>query len=433
MSDANHPRKNLVAWYLYDFGMASFTMVIVTAFYVVYFKHVVVGPEGRGDFLWGLAISATMVLVAVLSPVLGAVADYAGKKRIFLICFAGMAIVSTYALTAVGPGMVALGMLLFVTGYLGYTAAMPFYNGFLMEVAPRERWPRTSGIGWGLGYIGGLASLVMILPFAERGLASAGASSAQAIFLLTGTFFLVFAMPAFILLRDAPPLCKGRLGGVEPAAPLSTSPHPSLQRRGTSYLVIGFSRLAETFRTVREHRELWKFFLAFFLFNDAITTVITFFSVYARDTLNFSMAENVFLLMAVQVTAALGAFASGYLARVTGIRNAIALTLVVWVLAVMGAFFAQAKAHFWVVAVVAGTVLGGTQAAARTLVADLAPEEKKAEVFGFMAVCGKLAAIFGPLVFGAISSFAGNQRYAILSVEFFFVAGLAVLMTVRHR
>ncbi|MBI5524928.1 MAG: MFS transporter [Deltaproteobacteria bacterium] len=422
MTATEYPRRNLLAWYLYDFGMATFSTVVVTAFYVVYFKHVVVGKgDPRGDFLWGAAVSATMLLVALIAPVLGAIADHAGKKRLFLVVFAGMAIASTYALCAVGPGMVAAGMALFVTGYLGYTGAMPFYNGFLMEVAPRERWPRVSGIGWGLGYFGGLTSLLMILPFAQEGVSAGGIGSARTIFVITGTLYLVFALPAFVLLKDPPsPGLAGRGG----------------KREGLGegeYLRVGLSRLADTFRTVREHGELWKFLLAFFLFNDAIATVITFFAVYAKDTLGFSMKENVFLLMAVQVTAALGAFASGWLARVFGLRNAIALTLVVWIAAVLGAFFAQTKAHFWVVAVTAGTVLGATQAAARTLVAELAPTEKKAEVFGFMAVCGKLAAVFGPLVFGIISSYAGGQRYAILSVEFFFVAGLAVLMTVRRR
>jgi UMF1 family MFS transporter len=203
MTATEYPRRNLFAWYLYDFGMATFSMVVVTAFYVVYFKHVVVGKgDPSGDFLWGAAVSATMLLVALTAPVLGAIADHAGKKRLFLIAFAGMAIASTYALCAVGPGMVAAGMALFVTGYLGYTGAMPFYNGFLMEVAPRERWPRVSGIGWGLGYFGGLASLLMILPFAQEGAAPGGTSSAQAIFVITGTFYLVFATPAFLLLRD---------------------------------------------------------------------------------------------------------------------------------------------------------------------------------------------------------------------------------------
>jgi UMF1 family MFS transporter len=138
------------------------------------------------------------------------------------------------------------------------------------------------------------------------------------------------------------------------------------------------------------------------------------------------------LLMTVQVTAALGAFASGPAAKLFGLKRTIAATLVIWIAGILGAFLARGKADFWAVTVVAGTVLGGTQAAARTLVAELSPADRKAEMFGFMAVCGKLAAVLGPLVFGLISSLGGGQRYAILSVEAFFVAGLLVLLKVRH-
>jgi UMF1 family MFS transporter len=406
-------RKKLIAWYLYDFGMASFTMVVVTAFYVLYFKRVVVGGP-RGDLLWGASISITMIMVALLSPFLGAVADFAGRKRFFLVAFAGTSIASTAALSLVGPGMVLPGMLLFITGYLGYTGAMPFYNGIMTDIAPRESWPRVSGIGWGLGYIGGLTALLMIKPFARDALLPEGVGNARIILLATAAFYLAFALPAFILLGD---IKKGDSG--------SSS--------YSDYLRAGFSRLSETFRTARGNRDLWIFLLSFFLFNDAITTVITFFSVYATDTLGFSMTENIYLLITVQVTAAIGAFLSGPLARRMGLIRTISATLLVWIAAVMGAFFAQSKGHFWIVSVAAGTVLGATQASARTLVAELAPGEKRSEIFGFMAVCGKLAAVVGPLVFGIISSMGGGQRWAILSVEIFFVAGLVLLLRVRSR
>jgi UMF1 family MFS transporter len=417
MSNESYPRKKLLAWFLYDFGMASFSMVVITAFFVFYFKQVVVGTDDpRGDFFWGIATSTACAVVALISPFLGAVADQGSKKRPFFIFFASLAIFATFALTLVGPGMIALAMIIFILGYIGYTAAQPFYNGFLPEIAPRDAWPRVSGIGWGLGYVGGLSVLFIIRPFLKTAVTPEGQASAQAILLITGAFFLFAALPAFFLLRDQRPAA-----GTPPSAGLWSDARA------------GWKRLGETFRTVRQHRELWKFLLAFFLFNDAITTIVSFFGPYAKDTLGFTMAEIPILLILVQITAALGAFASGPLARWIGLRKTVLLTLAVWIAVVLAAFLAHSKTPFWFVAIAAGLVLGGTQAAARTLVADLAPEGKKTEIFGFMATGGKMAAILGPALFGVISSFGGGQRLAILSVEFFFVAGFLVLLTVKHR
>ncbi|MBN8215712.1 MAG: MFS transporter [Spirochaetes bacterium] len=414
MKAETYPRRKLFAWFLYDFGMASFSMVVITAFFVFYFKQIVAQGDPRGDFYWGLSTSIACGVVALISPFLGAVADQGSKKRPFFIFFASLAILATFALTLIGPGMVAAGMILFILGYIGYTAAQPFYNGFLPEIAPREAWPRVSGIGWGLGYVGGLSALLIIRPFLKSAVTPEGHASAQAILLITGAFFLFAALPAFFLLRDRTP------AGPNPSGLLADAR-------------LGFRRLGETFRTVRQHPDLWKFLLAFFLFNDAITTVVSFFGPYAKDTLGFTLSEIPLLLLLVQVTAALGAFASGPLAQRIGLRRTVLLTLLIWIAVVLAAFLAHSKTPFWFVAIAAGAVLGGTQAAARTLVADLAPEGRKTEIFGFMATGGKMAAILGPALFGVISSFGGGQRLAILSVEFFFVAGFLALLAVKHK
>jgi UMF1 family MFS transporter len=394
--------------------MASFSMVVVTAFYVVYFKTVIAGGSAMGDLWWGAAISISMAVVAVISPVLGAIADSAQKKRAFLIGFAMTCILSTCMLSLLRPGMVAAGMILFILAYSGYTGSMPFYNGFLMEIAPRDQWPRVSGIGWGIGYFGGLISLVALVPLAGDALNPGGEGSAALILAGAAMFFLVCAAPSFLLLRDAGDGQRQKQPGA------------------AGYVRDGFSRLLETFRTARSHRDLWKFLVAFFLFNDAITTVIAFFAVYARDSLGFSMKGSVLLLMLVQVTAAIGAFLTGPLAKTAGLKGTVVAGLAIWIAAAVAAGLSASQAQFTAVSVVAGLALGGTQAAARSLVAELAPEGKQAEIFGFMTLCGRAAAIAGPLIFGAVSVLTGSQRPAILSVVLFFAAGLAVTLTVKR-
>ena len=183
---------------LYDFGMAWFSMVVLTAYFILYFEEVIVGEKGYADLLWGVTMSAAMAVSVLLSPLLGAVADANGKIKSFLLAFAGISILSLFSLYFTGPGQTALAIFLVGTGYVGYTLAMTFYNAFLPEIATPGSIEKLSGIGWGFGYIGGLAALVcmaFMVPSVAAG---------KSILLVAGAAYALFALPSFLVFKDSP-------------------------------------------------------------------------------------------------------------------------------------------------------------------------------------------------------------------------------------
>ena len=401
------PSAAIVSWMLYDFGMAWFSMVVITAYFILYFKEVVVGGDrGYGDFLWGLAVSSAMLLAVVLSPILGALADLKGNKRTFFIAAAIIAIASTVLLYFTGPSQVLPAMLRVITGYAGYTVAMTFYNAFLPEIAGPASIEKLSGIGWGLGYIGGLAALLCMAAVVSS------VAGGKIILLLAGVVYAVFAGPSFLVLR-------------EPAGKTRTAEAASLAD--------GFARILGTFKEIRSYRPIFLFLLGYFFVSDAMSTVIVFFSSYTVHTLHFSVRENTVLLMLIQLSAAAGSVATGILAKRIGALPTVIWTIVVWIGALLGIFAFSSRQAFYGISVCAGVVLGGTQATARSYLAREAPAEKQAEFFGFMTFGSKVAAIFGPLLYGFISKQTDNPRIAILSLEFFFIAGLLTMLLIPRR
>jgi len=408
-SDMRRPTSNVrvrvVSWLLYDFANAWFSMVVLTAYFILYFEEVIVGEKGYADFLWGVAVSIAMAVSVLLSPLLGATADASGKKKSFLVAFAGISILSTLLLYFTGPGQKAWAVFLVSAGYVGYTLAMTFYNAFLPEIAAPGSIERLSGIGWGLGYIGGLVALVcmaFMVPSVAGG---------KSILLLAGAVYGIFALPSFLVFKDSPH------GGATAVTAIRE----------------GFSRLMLTFREIRSLKNIFTFLIAYFFVSDAISTVIVFFSSYTVHTLQFTVKQNVLLLMLIQLSAAAGAVGAGLLANRIGVLRTIVITIVIWILALLGIIAFSGISAFYALSVCAGLVLGGTQATARSYMAIEAPEGKKAEFFGFMTFSTKIAAIFGPLLYGTISSRTDNPRIALLSLETLFILGLIFMLMVPRK
>ncbi|MGO9557011.1 MAG: MFS transporter [Syntrophobacteraceae bacterium] len=392
----------VVSWILYDFGMAWFSMVVLTAYFILYFKEVIVGEKGYADFLWGVSISTAMAVSVLLSPLLGAAADAGGNKKSFMVAFATISIVSVFCLYFTGPGQKAWAVFLVSAGYVGYTLAMTFYNAFLPEIAGRGSIEKLSGIGWGLGYIGGLTALVCMAFMVPN------VAGGKSILLLTGAICAIFALPSFIVFKDSPRVSAKRWVAIGE----------------------GFSRLIVTFREIHSLKNIFIFLIAYFFVSDAISTVIVFFSSYTVYTLHFTVKQNFFLLMLIQLSAAAGAVAAGVIANRIGILRTIIITIVIWILALLGIIAFESVSVFYALSVCAGLVLGGTQGTARSYMAIEAPEGKKAEFFGFMTFSTKIAAIFGPLLYGIVSSRTNNPRIALLSLEALFVLGLIFMFMV---
>jgi MFS transporter, UMF1 family len=404
-------RREIVSWCLYDFANSAFSVIITTVVFSRYFQQfVVVGDARLGSLLWGVAISVSMLVVGLVSPLLGAMADHAAGKKKGLFLFTAMCVAGTALLWFVGPGDVVLAMALFVVANIGFAASFSFYNGFLTEITDEKNVGEVSGWGFALGYIGGLVCLAVCLPLLFRPWTPETLGGVRASFLVTAGFFALFSLPIFLWLKER----------------TVASAHVSLP----ALTKAGFVRLAETFTHAARLGDLFKYLIAFLIYNDAIETVIFFSPVFASEVLHFGDAEILYLFAAVQATAFIGAWALAALTDRIGAMRMVIWTLVVWCLLVGWAYFITSRAMFWVMALLAGLVLGPCQAASRSLMAIFIPEGRSSEFFGLFSISGKFSAILGPLVFGWTTYAFGSHRAGLLSTLVFFALGLGLLFTV---
>jgi len=418
-------RRERWAWYLYDFGNSAYASVILLAVYGPYFKEQVVGGA-EGSRLWGLAVAVAMLVVALASPVLGAIADFSGTKKRFLLLFTAISCMFTALLFFVQRGDVVAGMALFIVAEIGYRAAQVYYNGLLPEIAAPEEMGRISGIGWGVGAIGGIVCLLLILPLVTF----VGGDLAQRLSLVvTAVFFALFAAPIFFWLRER-------------ARP---QPLPA----GESYVGVGFKRLWNTFRAARRYREFIKFMFAFLIYNDGIITVLNFGAIIGAVLFGLDQQMLLLFVLLILVMNGVGSFVFGFLVDRTGCKRALALSLLLMLAVVAWLYFTQSQVVFFALGALAGFAMAGAQSVSRTMVAILAPSGQSAEFYGLFAVAGRTSSFIGPAVYGWVAAEAAlwfqaqgrdpmlaeqsGQRLALLSIAAFLLVGLALLSRVDER
>jgi MFS transporter, UMF1 family len=405
-------RREIFSWSLYDFANSAFTTLIVTFIFSRYFAEVVAADPLQGAVLWTRAVNASAVIVALVMPVLGAMADYSGHKKLFL----GLITVESVAFTAllffVGPGQAGLAAVLFIAANVGFEGAQVFYNGFLPELSTRETIGRISGNAWALGYIGGLLALLAGLWMVRGGLPAAGHLNVRATALLVAGWWAVFSIPLFLFVRERAPRRHAPVG---------------------RYVTIGFARVGETLGHLRQFREAAKLLVARLIYNDGLTTVFAMAAIYVSAVFGMTTADVIVLGLVVNVAAGIGAFALGFLDDVIGGKRTIMITLVVLAGATALGSAAPGVTAFWIAAVIIGLMVGPAQSASRSLLARFVPESKHAEFFGFYAFSGKLSSIAGPFTYGLLLEITGSHRIAMGSILAFFIVGLAILLTVDER
>lgn len=396
-------KKKIFVWTLFDFANTSFSIVVVTFLYAVYFKNTVAQGESIGDLYWSIATSTAMIITAIISPILGAIADYSAGKKRFLLFFTILSIISTSLLYFVGEGAIFWGVFIFVLANIGFEAGLVFYDAYLPEITIPKNYGRVSGYGFAMGYLGSLATLGICFPFIQN-------EMIKETFPLAALFFLVFSIPIFIYLKDN----------------RKVKPHSG------NYIKIGFERVVFTMKHLKHYKNLAVFLLAYFFYIEGVNTVIFFSGNYASTTLKFSSMDLLVFFITVQTTAIVGSIVFGIVSDTLGQIKTLSITLFMWMAVVILAFFVTDKTWFYVVGLIAGAGMGSTQSISRSLMSSLTPEDKKTEFFGFYSFFGKSSAIIGPLVFGLVSYLTGNQRYAIISIIFFFIVGMIILTKVKE-
>ncbi|MBI3872061.1 MAG: MFS transporter [candidate division Zixibacteria bacterium] len=396
-------RRDVIGWCLYDLANSVYAAVIPATIWSAYYADSIVGAGGEGARWWGRAVSLTMVLVAVTSPFLGAVADRAGWRKRLLVIYTLASIAGTALLATVAPGMIIYGLLMSVLAGVGFEGAMVFYNSFLPDLVGPDKQGRLSGMGFAVGYAGSFVGLLAALPLVKAGRYSEA-------FVLVAVLFLLFSLPAFLWL------------------PRDRMAVHSVWRAGAE----GWQGTVRTAREIMRTPDLRRFLISFFLYDDAVNTVIAFSSIFAREVLGFAMIDLLLVYLCVQLSALVGASLWAKPADTRGPKFVVMCTLIQWIIVVGLIHFVHTRTQFFIIAALAGTGLGAVQSASRAFMATLIPKGREGEFFGFYSLCGKGAAVLGPLVFGEIAAMTGgNLRLAVLSVLFFFIGGTVILSTVR--
>ena len=422
-------RRERWAWYLYDFGNSAYAAVVLLAIYSAYFQGKVVGGA-EGSRLWGLSVAIAMLVVALTSPVLGAIADFSAAKKRLLFVYTAASVVFTAALFFARPGSVGIGMAFFILAEIGYRGAQVFYNALLPEIAAPEEMGRVSGYGWAIGTAGGILCLILILPlimFLGDKLAD-DTLIIRLSLVITALFWAVSAAPIFLWLRER----------------AQSQPLPP----GENYLSLAFKQLGHTIRAAGRFKEFAKFVLAFLIYNDGVIMALDFAAIIGAVLFGMDQQGLIVFVIVVQITNVAGAYVFGLLVDRIGGKRSLALSLLTMIGVVIWLFFNQTQTGYFLIGAVAGFAMAGAQSVSRTMVAMFSPPSQSAEFYGFFAVAGRTSSFIGPAVYGWVAADAAlwyeaqgqgvalaeqsGQRLAILSISAFLLVGLLLLWFVNE-
>jgi UMF1 family MFS transporter len=411
-------RHGLIAWAVYGWANAPFTTLIITFIFPTYFGRAVVGDEVRGQELWGLGVGLSGVIIAALSPLLGAISDAGGRRKPWLLAFTCVCVLASVLLWFILPQPAFVGWALALVGIanVGFGFGIVFSNAMLPELVPENRLGRCSGWSWALGYAGGLAALVLALSGfvqAEPSWLSLDVDQAQpirAVGPLVGLWFALFALPLFVYTPDRPRADLGALEAVE---------H-------------GFSALRSTITDLRKHKNVARFLLAQMFYADGLFAIFAFGGVYAAGAFGMSLAQVTSFGILLNVTAGLGAFLFAWVDDWIGSRRTVLIALSGLIIAATTAMLVDKPMWFWIAGAALGLFVGPPQAASRSLMARLAPAGRETEFFGLFALSGRATAFLGPLVVALVTAETGSQRLGLGSLLAFFVIGVTLLLGVKE-
>lgn len=410
------------SWVFYDVANSAFVLVVVTTVMPIFFKDVAAaGLTGAASTAnWGFANSAASLVLAVLAPVLGTLADYRGLKKRFLLFFLVLGVVSTLLLLTVGPGDWIRCLGIFILARIGFAGANLFYDAFLVDVTDRDRmdWVSASGYAW--GYVGSVVPFLAVIVLIARGIDGNGGGTipigaARAGFVIVAAWWLLLSFPLMRRVRQRHYI----------------EPEPEPIRKS-------FGRLFRTFRDIRQYRSVFLFLVAYFFYIDGIGTIITMATSYGRD-LGLGVTPLILAILMIQIVAFPFALLYGRLAGRFSAKKMLFTGIAIYsIITLIGFFLPDLSSMrtrtimFWVLAFLVATSMGGVQALSRSFFGKLIPPEKSAEFFGFYNIFGKFAAITGPFIMGVVGHISGDSRYGVLSILILFLAGGLALTRVEE-
>ncbi len=418
-------RRERLAWYLYDFGNSAYASVVLLAVYAAYFQGTVVGGA-EGTRLWGRSIAIAMIIVAVISPFLGVIADFTANKKRFLFGFTVLSVGFTGLLFFVQKGDIVTGMLFFILSEIGYRSSQVFYDAMLPDIAEPEEMGSISGIGWAVGSAGGVVCLLIVLPLIVL---FPGELMVRISMIITALFFALAAIPLFLWLPER---------GSQRKLPV-----------GENLLSMAVRQLSATLRAGRNFKEFMKFMLSFLVFNDGVIMALNFAAIIGARLFGMEQQMLIVFVIIVNVTNVFGAYIFGKATDRLGGKGSLNLSILVMIAVVAWMYFAQSQTEFLIAGAVAGIAMAGMQSVSRTMVALLTPASQSAEFYGFFAVTGRASSFVGPAVFGwvaaesalmfeaqgmtALAAEQAGLRLGLVSIAVFLVIGLGLLGFVNEK
>lgn len=411
-------RKVINAWAMYDWANSAFATTIMGAVFPPFYRQLAIAAglsEANATAAWAYTTSVSLLIIAVLAPVLGAISDHTGGKKRFTAFFVGIGVIATGLCVILGQDTYVLASIFFIFGNIGFAGAELFYESLLPHIAKKGDIDRISTRGYAMGYVGGGILLVFnvlwilypgsfFMPDADFAI--------KASFFSVAVWWAVFTIPLLLHVPE-PPVSK--------------------QLKATENPVrAGFVQLRQTFGQIARYKQLLLFLVAFWIYNDGIGTIIKMATAYG-DEIGIGMTDLIIALIITQFVGIPFAFGFGWLAGKIGTKRAILLSLIAYTLISISGYFMQTATHFYILAFAVGTVQGGSQALSRSLYGVMIPKRQSAEFFGFFSTSSKFAGILGPLLFGLVSQLAGGSRLSIVSLIVFFIVGGFLLSRVDEQ
>jgi UMF1 family MFS transporter len=403
-----------LSWALYDWANSAFATTVMAGFFPVFFsKFWSTGADpAMTTFRLGMVNAAAGLIIALLAPLLGAIADRGGHRKRMLLAFSLLGICTTFALFFVGEGQWAAAALLFGLGTLGFNGGVVFYDALLLDVAAPEDYDRVSALGYALGYLGGgvlfAINVLMVVKPALFGLVDAGAAVRWS-FITVAVWWALFLLPLLAGVREAPA-------------------RPGAAAQGA--LAAGWNELAHTARHVRAQPALVRFLLAYWLYIDGVNTIIKMAVNYGMS-LGLASTDLLGALLLTQFVAFPASLLFGWLGNRIGARAGVLLGLAVYAGLTVWAYFLSSAFEFYLMAATLGLVQGGVQSLSRSMYGRLVPDGKSAEFFGFYNMVGKFGTVLGPALMGSVALLTGSTRASILALLLLFVSGGLLLWRVR--
>ncbi len=407
-------KKEIVSWALYDWANSAFATTVMGAFFPIFFsQYWAAGDSVRSTFFLGLGNSTASLVIAIIAPVIGSIADKGSYRKRLLIAFAFLGAIMTTGLAFIAMGMWPIAIVFYITATIGFSGANTLYDSLLPSIVSKDNVDFVSSLGFALGYIGGgLLFLVNVLMYIFPGFfgLADGVAAVKASFAMVGIWWIVFTIPLLLFVKE-----------------------PEGEKLSLSSAVKdGFSDLRDTFRNIRSYKNVLWFLIAYWCYIDGVDTIIRMATDYGT-ALGFSAESLIVALLITQFVAFPATIAYSFIGKKIGIKRALNIAILGYIVIAVLGYFMQKEIHFFLLAMCIGLFQGGIQALSRSYYSRLIPKEHASQFYGFYNMLGKFAAIIGPFLMGVTTLITGNQRNGIISLVILFVLGFAFLRKVKEE